>query len=424
MNSMKKKTVMVLGLGAQGFAAARCFDKEPYVEKIICADADHNALKQVKNLKKGEAVLVDARDKDSIVSAARGVFLLVNALPLSFTPNVMDAALEVGSHYQDYAASTAFAKEWVDSIHYQFDVYGPKFEKAGLLALIGTGSAPGLICAATRDAMRYLDTCESIRNLVWEGIEAKRFQPFWWSPEVALEDMSELSYAYIDGRLIRREPYTVPVYRECGKSWDNSPLDIAFYEHSHDEPVYYSLHPDEFFKGVKNVVFKYGGTGMNFARPLYQAGLLSREPEKFNGQEIIPYDLVLRHLPPAPKTEDEIRQILNEGLISDDGYMEVSAIGKKDGRDIEVITLVNAPGLAESFAKSGITAEMYLTGQGGFLFSKLMLEGHMHRTGLMTSDMLTMDQVDLYFDYAKDLDITLSTRTVDITGWGSTDPDF
>ena len=90
---------------------------------------------------------------------------------------------------------------------------------------------------------------------------------------------------------------------------------------------------------------------MNFARPLYQAGLLSREPEKFNGQEIIPYDLVLRHLPPAPKTEDEIRQILNEGLISDDGYMEVSAIGKKDGRDIEVITLVNAPGLAESFAK-------------------------------------------------------------------------
>ena len=104
--------------------------------------------------------------------------------------------------------------------------------------------------------------------------------------------------------------------------------------------------------------------------------------------------------------------------------MEVSAIGKKDGRDVEVITLVNAPGLAESFAKSGITAEMYLTGQGGFLFSKLMLEGHMHQTGLMTSDMLTMEQVDLYFDYAKDLDITLSTRTVDITGWGSMDPDF
>lgn len=420
---MNKKTVMVLGLGAQGFAAARCFDKEPSVEKIICADADPDALKQVDRLKKGIAVRVDAADKNSIVEAARGVYLLVNAMPLSFTPNVMDAALEVGAHYQDYAASTAFAKEWVDSIHYQFDVYGPKFEKAGLLALVGTGSAPGLICAATRDAMRYLDSCETIRNMVWEGVIAKRFQPFWWSPEVALEDMSELSYAYIDGKLIRREPYTHPAYRPCGEDWGHEPLDIAFCEHSHDEPVYYSLHPDEYFKGVKNIVFKYAGAGMDFARPLYQAGLLSREPEDFNGQKIVPYDLVLRHLPPAPKTEAEIRQILDEGLISDAGYMEVSAIGKKDGRDIEVITLVNSPGLAESFAKAGITAEMYLTGQGGFLFSRLILEGHMEQTGLITSDMLTMEQVDIYFDYAKDLDITLSTRTVDITGWGPMNPD-
>ncbi len=420
---MSEKTVMVLGLGAQGFAAARCFDKEPTVKKIICADADPNALKQVNRLKKGIAVRIDAADKDSIVETARGVYLLVNAIPLSFTPNVMDAALEVGAHYQDYAASTAFAKEWVDSIRYQFDVYGPKFKKAGLLALVGTGSAPGLICAATRDAMRYLDTCETIRNLVWEGIEAKRFQPFWWSPEVALEDMSELSYAYIDGKLIRREPFTHPAYRECGKSWGNDPLDIGFYEHSHDEPVYYSFHPDEYFKGVKNVVFKYAGVGMAFARPLYQAGLLSREPMDFNGQKIIPFDLVLSQLPPAPKTEIEIRQILNEGLLSDDGYMEVSAIGTKDGRDIEVITLVNAPGFVESVAKAGITAEMYLTGQGGFLFSRLILEGHMHQRGLMTSDMLTMDQVDIYFDYAKELGITLHTRTVDITGWGPMNPD-
>lgn len=416
---MSKKTVMVLGLGAQGFAAARCFDKEPTIEKIICADADPNALKQVDRLEKGEAVRVDAADKDSIVEAARGVYLLVNAMPLSFTPNVMDAALEVGAHYQDYAASTAFAKEWVDSIHRQFEEYGPKFEKAGLLALVGTGSAPGLICAATRDAMRYLDTCETIRNMVWEGVIAKRFQPFWWSPEVAIEDMSELSYAYIDGRLIRREPYT----HEIKRHYDSMSREITFAEHSHDEPVYYSLHPEEYFKGVKNVVFKYAGAGMDFAKPLYQAGLLSRQPEDFNGQEIIPFDLVLRHLPPAPKSKTEIQQFLDEGLALDDGCMLIEAVGKKDGRDIQVRTEVNAPGFAESYAKSGITAEMYLTGQSGFLFSKLILEGHMEQTGLITSDMLTMEQVDIYFDYAKDLEITLTTHVEDVTGCAQTDPD-
>lgn len=416
---MSKKTVMVLGLGAQGFAAARCFDREPSVEKIICADADPQALKQVYRLEKGVAVQVDARDKDSIVSAARGVYLLVNAMPLSFTPNVMDAALEVGAHYQDYAASTAFAKEWVDSIHRQFEEYGPKFEKAGLLALVGTGSAPGLICAATRNAMRYLDSCETIRNMVWEGVIAKRFQPFWWSPEVAIEDMSELSYAYIDGKLIRREPYT----HEIKRHYDSMSREITFAEHSHDEPVYYSLHPEKYFKGVKNVVFKYAGAGMDFAKPLYQAGLLSRQPEEYQGQEIVPFDFVLHHLPPAPKTETEIRQILGEGLVSDDGYMKVEAVGKKDGKMIQVHTEVHAPGLAESFAKAGITAEMYLTGQGGFLFSKLILEGHMNQTGLITSDMLTLDQVDTYFDYAKDLGITLSTHVEELMDPAQTDPD-
>lgn len=416
---MSKKTIMVLGLGAQGFAAARCFDKEPAVEKIICADADPSALKQVDRLEKGIAVQVDAADKDSIVEAARGVYLLVNAMPLSFTPNVMDAALEVGAHYQDYAASTAFAKEWVDSIHRQFEEYGPKFEKAGLLALVGTGSAPGLICAATRNAMRYLDSCETIRNMVWEGVIAKRFQPFWWSPEVAIEDMSELSYAYIDGKLIRREPYT----HEIKRHYDSMSREITFAEHSHDEPVYYSLHPEKYFKGVKNVVFKYAGAGMDFAKPLYQAGLLSRQPEDCDGQQVVPYDLVLHHLPPAPKTETEIRQILGEGLVSDDGYMKVEAVGKKDGKMIQVHTEVHAPGLAESFAKAGITAEMYLTGQGGFLFSKLILEGHMNQTGLITSDMLTLDQVDTYFDYAKDLGITLSTHVEELMDPAQTDPD-
>ena len=416
---MSKKTVMVLGLGAQGFAAARCFDKEPAVEKIICADADPSALKQVDRLEKGIAVQVDAADKDSIVEAARGVYLLVNAMPLSFTPNVMDAALEVGAHYQDYAASTAFAKEWVDSIHRQFEEYGPKFEKAGLLALVGTGSAPGLICAATRNAMRYLDSCETIRNMVWEGGIAKRFQPFWWSPEVAIVDMSELSYAYIDGKLIRREPYT----HEIKRHYDSMSREITFAEHSHDEPVYYSLHPEEYFKGVKNVVFKYAGVGMDFAKPLYQAGLLSRQPEDCDGQQVVPYDLVLHHLPPAPKSKTEIQQFLDEGLALDDGCMLIEAVGKKDGRDIQVRTEVNAPGFAESYAKSGITAEMYLTGQSGFLFSKLILEGHMEQTGLITSDMLTMKQVDIYFDYAKDLEITLTTHVEDVTGCAQTDPD-
>jgi len=94
--------------------------------------------------------------------------------------------------------------------------------------------------------------------------------------------------------------------------------------------------------------------------------------------------------------------------------MVIEAYGKKDGRDVKVETHVMAPGLLESYEKAGITAEMYLTGQGGYLYSKLFINDKFKTPGLFTSDMMSMEQVDLYFEYAKELGITLETNTTEI----------
>ena len=94
----------------------------------------------------------------------------------------------------------------------------------------------------------------------------------------------------------------------------------------------------------------------------------------------------------------------------DTGCMVIEAIGKKDGEDVMVETHVFAPGLAESFEKAGITAEMYLTGQGGALFTKMFANDKFHQHGLISSDMLSYEQVDQYFEYAEKLGITLETK--------------
>ena len=90
--------------------------------------------------------------------------------------------------------------------------------------------------------------------------------------------------------------------------------------------------------------------------------------------------------------------------------MVVEAYGKKDGKDILVENHVFAPGLMDAFEKAGMTGEMYLTGQGGFLFSKMFVNDDFDMTGLITSDMLPMDKVDKYFEYAAEFDITLETK--------------
>jgi saccharopine dehydrogenase-like NADP-dependent oxidoreductase len=407
------KKVLVLGLGAQGLAAAKKLDQDPAVSEVICAGRNQAAVDSMAGLlKKGRGVLVDANDKESIVKAAEGVDLILNALPLEHTKNVLDAALEVRANYQDYAATTSLHEDWVESIRIQYDVYGPKFAAIGKLALVGTGSAPGLICVATRDAVRYLDKCDTIYNYVWEGVEAKRFLPFWWSPVTALHDMSQEAYAFVDGKLIRTPAFGLPVVRH----FEERDEPIVFYEHCHDEPIHYSFNAEKYLKGARNAYFKYAGPGMEFAGPLYRAGLLSHKKENIGGVEVAPFDVVLKHIPPAPKYRDEIAEIIAEGLVTDSGCMVIQAIGEKDGRRVKVETHVQAPGLVESFEKAGITAEMYLTGQGGFLFSKLFLNDKFDQVGLISPDMLSMEQVDEYFAYAKELDIILSTELTDWQG--------
>lgn len=424
------KKVLVLGVGAQGSTAARRLDEEAVVSEVICADFDPKAVEEiVGKLKKGRGAIVDAHDLDSIVRAAEGVDLIVNGLPLECTKNVLDAALMVKADYQDYAGTDVIQEVWMESDRFDpdnepsfedpaslrwwrsykalYEIYGPKFEEIGKLAIFGTGSAPGLICAATRYAMRYLDECDTIYNIVWEGVEAKRFQPFWWSPVTALTDMGDMGLAFEEGRLVNTPAFGRPITRK----YEEMPERITFREHCHDEPLHYSFNADTHFKGCRNAYFKYAGAGMDFAKPLYEAGLLSHEEEEYKGQKIVPFEFILKHLPPAPKYRDEIKAFIDEGLALDSGCMVVEAYGRKDGEDVLAEVHVYAPGLVESFERAGMTAEMYLTGQGGFLFSKMLVNDEFDgMSGLISSDMLTDAQVDRYFGYAAELGITLDTK--------------
>lgn len=407
------KKILVLGTGAQGSTVAQRMDEEPGVEEIICADYDMKAVNElVKLLKKGRGVRVDASKTENIAEAAGGVDLIVNALPLAFGKKVLDAALEVKADYQDFAApeTDELHESWVEGIKLLLHEYSPKFESNGNLAVVGTGSAPGLILAAARLAVKELDSCDTIYNFVWEGVEAKRFQPYWWSPVSALTDMAGDAYAFVDGEIIRTEAFSLPVKRR----YDYMDREIEFVEHEHDEPVQIGINAKTHFKGVKNAYFKYAGAGVDFAKPLYRAGLLSMEPEDIGGQTVVPFDLVLRHLPPAPKYREEIKKIIDEGLLTDSGCMVVEAYGEMDGKQMKREVHVFAPGLVESYEKAGITAEMYLTGQGGALFTKLFVNDMYDQRGLITSDMLTYDEIDYYFDEAAKLDITLDIRQQEI----------
>jgi saccharopine dehydrogenase (NAD+, L-lysine-forming) len=398
------KRLLILGVGAQGSTVAKLMNEEPGVSEIICADYDEKAVGEMeKNLEKAKALKLDASRVENIVQAAEGVDLIVNALPISFGHNVLRAALEARVNYQDFAAAESEEIPYEEGIKLMLTEWSDKFAAEGLSALMSTGSAPGLANVVTREAVEKMDSFEMIQIHVYEGIWAKRFLPFWWSPEVAFQDMSDTAYCFEDGQIKETEPFSRPMFMKF-RGIDRK---IRMVEHAHDEPVTMGLMADKYLKGAKNIYFKYGGFGVEFAEPLYKMGLLSNDQVDVNGTGIVPMDLILKLAPPAPKYPDEIKEILEEGLECEEGAFLIRVEGVTNGKPVRIDNYINAPGLGESFDKAGLTAETYLTGQCGALFTKMFVNDRIHQKGMFPPEVFNARQRSYYLSEAAKLDITV-----------------
>jgi saccharopine dehydrogenase-like NADP-dependent oxidoreductase len=183
--------------------------------------------------------------------------------------------------------------------------------------------------------------------------------------------------------------------------------EVYMVDHEHDEPVTMGLLADKVFKGVKNVEFKYGGPHVVLSESLYNMGLLSNSPVTLNGAEVIPKDLVLKLCPPAPKFQDEIKTILDQGLVTEEGAFLVRVDGHKEDKPIRIDCYVNSPALVEAFEKSGLSHEAYLTGQCAAVFVEMMVDDAFAEKGLFVPEQLDSDARRYCFHKLAGLDITV-----------------
>lgn len=396
------KKVMVMGLGAQGSTIAKRLNEEPNIEKIICADYDKKAVEEMgKSLSKAVPVQVNAKKVEDIVKAAEGAELIVNALAPDFNLNVLEAALQTGACYQDMASGPVSDVDFVEAVK-RVLAMEEKFKKAGLSALINTGSAPGFANILTREAVDELDSCERIEIFVYDGVWSNKFIPFWWSPETAFGDMAARPVVYKNGEFRLGKPFDNPVMEDFRGLGPRRMVD-----HEHEEPVTMGLLADKALKGAKYVNFKYGGPGLEIAEYFYKMGLLSDEPVEVDGKEIIPMNLISKLTPAAPKYEDEIKKVLEEGMKSEEGAFLVRAEGKKDGKDVRIDSYANAPGLTDAFKMAGITHESYFTGQSAFLFTKMFVNDKIDTKGVFPPEMLEAPERSYYFKEAAKLELTV-----------------
>jgi saccharopine dehydrogenase-like NADP-dependent oxidoreductase len=397
------KRIIVIGVGAQGSTIAKRMNDHPGVSEIICADYDRKAAEALSSsLSKARALQLDASDVNNVIRASKGCDLIVNGLPLDFNLLVMEAALAVNASYFDMAGPMEDIG-FVESYKLLFSEWHEKFKARGLTALVGAGSSPGLANVMAREAVEKMDRCDTISIYVFENVLTKRFTPFWWSPEVAFWDMAYKTFRFENGKHVMDKPFSRPTRMKL-RGIDR---EVRMVDHEHDEPITMGLLADKVLKGVKNVEFKYGGFGVKLSELFYRMGLLSDEPVDVNGTKIVPMDLILKLCPPAPKYPDELKAIIDDGVVAEEGAFLVRVEGYKDDNPIQIDSYAMGPGLVEAFETSGLSHEAYLTGQCASVFVKMLVDDAFTEKGVFVPEQLEADAREYCFRNLADLGVTI-----------------
>src|ERR1700684_4666486 len=193
--------IFVLGVGGTGSLLAHLLVRQGHT--VWCGDRDPERAKKFLGKKSGiEVVEANARNLWSIVRAARGCNLLVNASPAVFNEIILRAALRLGVHYLDlnsHLNRNPFKPE-------QFR-FRKRFEAKNRAALICTGAARGLTNLLAKRGSELLDSVESVQIRLYESSESK--DPVsTWSPEVMYDEAISSPRVYQHGRFSLAKRFT------------------------------------------------------------------------------------------------------------------------------------------------------------------------------------------------------------------------
>jgi saccharopine dehydrogenase-like NADP-dependent oxidoreductase len=276
--------------------------------------------------------------------------------------------------------------------------FGDRYNRAGLVAIICAGSAPGTSNVIAMNAADKLDSCEKIDFLFCENNWPKKFTPFWWAPETAFNDMVEEPIVFEEGKFKTVLPFS------GGEIVDLKGLGaFRLVNHAHEEPATIGMS----VKGLKESHFKYGGRMVELAESLYRLGLLGKEPVDVNGAEVVPFDVVVKLCPPAPSTPEEVRAVLDDGFDETGAAALIRVEGQKGGKCCRYDCYMDSPGITEAFEKFGVSGEVYVTATSAALFTKLLILDKIETGGVYSTEMLDADVRQFFIEEAAKMEITV-----------------
>ncbi|WP_445355210.1 saccharopine dehydrogenase family protein [Microbulbifer sp. EKSA008] len=371
--------VLIIGAGGVGQVVAhKCAQVAEVFENITLASRTKSKCDKIAAMlpRKIDTAEVDADNVPELVKLIEKVKpdLVINvALPYQDL-HIMDACLETGVHYLDTAnyeppeeAKFEYKWQWA---------YQEKFEKAGLMALLGSGFDPGVTSVFTAYAKKHhFDRIHTLDILDCNA--GDHGLPFAtnFNPEINIREITANGRYWEDGQWVTTKPMEE-------KRVFNFPEGIG------DKDIYLLYHEEleslsKHFPEIERARFwmTFGESYLKHLEVLQNVGMTGIEPVEFQGQEIVPIQF-LKELLPDPASLGP----LTKGKTCIGNIIR----GTKDGEE-KIYYVYNTCDHQDCYQEVQSQAISYTTGVPAMIGAKMMLEGKWMKPGVWNMEQMDPD---------------------------------
>jgi NAD(P)-dependent dehydrogenase (short-subunit alcohol dehydrogenase family) len=184
--------IFVLGAGASGSYLAQLLARQGH--QVTCGDRDPERARRFLGKKNTLPVVqANARNVRSVVRAARGCHLLVNASPAKFNESALRAALRLRAHYLDLSAHMVRNPFKAEQL-----AYDKRFAEKRRAAVINAGVAPGLTNLLAARSAELLDQLDTVHIRLYESTDGEPISQ--WSAEGTFDEAVSHPRIYRNGR--------------------------------------------------------------------------------------------------------------------------------------------------------------------------------------------------------------------------------
>jgi saccharopine dehydrogenase-like NADP-dependent oxidoreductase len=362
-----KKIVVIGGPGAMGNVIIRdLLENSSSLEHLEIADFDKDKALQLKeqlNDKRVGASFVNIKDAATMANVLAETTIVINSTPYYNNVDVMKAALNAKCHYIDLGGLFHVSKKQLE--------LDEQFKKAGLIAVIGMGAAPGLTNVMAASAALELERIHAIDIVVGCADFTVNDHPFLppYALETLLDEYCKEPMVYEDYDYIAKPPMSGEIAIEFPEPVGNVLAIYTLHSEVLTLPTSYSL------KGLQRATFRLG-LPIEFHKKLKflsELGFSSAETISYSEGKFVPRKILAEMIKRIPSTQSE---------PDDAEVIRVDVTGTFEGQH----KLIRHESVIKTDTKRRISCGALDTGVPPAIVADMILNGEMVRKGVLAPE--------------------------------------